>query len=237
MGLCTQGFLYSPDKISSCFFPPSPLLCLIIHCKDFDIYPPKTSSLLEFGGVSVSFACQLFPFWSFFFFFFPVPRSSLGCLQPLRLSPLWLDADCTLWLPQDLSLRRGWREPSDHTMPLHGEPALRPPVMFAAVDQELRHSLLRAVQIRVHHGDQAQAAAQGEDGCGRVIECIVTLSRDCGTFLKYFALWKFLILRSTLEKTTESNKVADCWKKMRRPYKGNSVVVWIALMEWLLQHW
>jgi hypothetical protein len=67
-------------------------------------------------------------------------------------------------LPQDLPLWRRWREPSDYPLPLHRKPPLRAPVLPAAVDKELRHPLLRALQIRVHHGDQAEAFEEGAWG-------------------------------------------------------------------------
>lgn len=64
-------------------------------------------------------------------------------------------------LPQDLSLRRGWREPAHHALSLHGHPALCPPVLPPPVDQKLRHALLWALQVWLHNGDQAQAPPEG----------------------------------------------------------------------------
>eukprot|EP00071_Canis_lupus_P025713 XP_022259270.1 E3 ubiquitin-protein ligase MARCH1 isoform X1 [Canis lupus familiaris] len=48
---------------------------------------------------------------------------------------------------QDLSLRRRRGEPSHHPLSLHRHPALCPPVLPPPVDQELRHALLRALQV------------------------------------------------------------------------------------------
>lgn len=63
---------------------------------------------------------------------------------------------------QDLSLRGWWGQSTDYAVPLHRQPALCAPGLSAAVDQELWHALLRALQVRVHHGDQTKATAQGK---------------------------------------------------------------------------
>lgn len=73
-------------------------------------------------------------------------------------------------LPQDLSLWRRRRESPHHTLPLHGHPALCPPVLPPPVDQELRHALLWALQVRLHHGDQAQTPPEGTVSVGTGLE-------------------------------------------------------------------
>lgn len=78
-----------------------------------------------------------------------------------------LQAVVCLWTPtfvcvQDLSLRGRWGQSTDHAMPLHRQPAFRAPGLSAAVDQELRHTLLWALQVRVYHGDQTKAVTQGK---------------------------------------------------------------------------
>lgn len=63
--------------------------------------------------------------------------------------------------PQNLSLRRRWGEPTHHTLSLHGNLAFCPPVLSPPVDQELGHSMLWALQVWLHNGDQAQASSEG----------------------------------------------------------------------------
>lgn len=134
---------------SNCLFP----VRLTRECSRFAQISSKNSNF------SSRKMCRLF---SANLSLFDLPSLS-PCLPSVKADlPL---AWCWLYffgLPQDLSLWRRWGESLDHAVPLHGQPALRPPVLSTAVDQELRHSLLWALQIRVHHGDQAQAAAQGE---------------------------------------------------------------------------
>ncbi|GFR16980.1 hypothetical protein TNCT_10021 [Trichonephila clavata] len=66
---------------------------------------------------------------------------------------------------------RGRRRAASHlTLLLRWVPALCSPVMPAAVDQELGHSVLRTVQVPVHHAHQDQTLQKvGEAGdvpCG-----------------------------------------------------------------------
>lgn len=54
-------------------------------------------------------------------------------------------------------------------MSLHGDPALCSPGLPAPVDQELGHALLRALQVRLHHGDQAQTSPEGRVFWGLIV--------------------------------------------------------------------
>lgn len=51
--------------------------------------------------------------------------------------------------------------PADNALPLHRKPELRAPVVSQPVDQILGHSLLRTLQVRLRHGDEAQTSPQG----------------------------------------------------------------------------
>lgn len=76
-------------------------------------------------------------------------------------SALWENSCLCCVLPQDLSLRRRWGEPAHHTLSLHRNLAFCPPVLSPPVDQELGHSMLWALQVWLHNGDQAQASSEG----------------------------------------------------------------------------
>lgn len=50
---------------------------------------------------------------------------------------------------------------SDHAVSLHRQPELCPSGLSQPVDPILGHSLLRTLQVRLHHGNKAQTFKQG----------------------------------------------------------------------------
>lgn len=95
VGLCTQGFLsLRPIRFPTASSSPHNFV-LLFTARTLTSILQKSQACLSLGENICQLCLPTFPFL-IFFFFFPFPPSSLGCLQPLRLSPLWLDADCTL---------------------------------------------------------------------------------------------------------------------------------------------
>lgn len=128
----------------------------------------------------------------------------LSFVQAIFIPHLVFSSVC----PQDLSLWRGRGESSDHAVPLYGQPAFCPPGLSAAVDKELRHPLLWALQIWVHHGDEAQTTAQGR---AHLFSCFV-LKWSAKVARIYLSIFHLINSRSC-SCLIFHELISRCWKR------------------------